>query len=301
MQALPARAGGVALTEEGRIVYEAAQRLFAAVEDYRTDTEALRGSLVGELRIGAVDNTVTDPRSPISEGIRRFNARQNSVHIRLVIDSPQAMQRHLLDRRIDIGIFGFAQKLPTLRYNKLYIELHTLYCGIGHPLFGRWPSSVRPDEMRKHKFVARGYWNRQDLYRLGIHSAAASVDHMEAQLLLILSGGYLGFLPAHYARQWVIERKLEPVLEEELSYPAQIQLVMRKGVRLTAVVKTFIQDLRSCCDLVSATAQQASKEAALSASPPRSVMAHTAPGRQRFSPGLAREKFLHRSDGIDVT
>lgn len=276
---------GFVLTEEGRIVYEAAQRLFAAVEDFRTDTEALRGSLVGELRIGVVDNTVTNSKSPISAGIRRFNARPNSVHISLVIDSPQGLQRHLLDHRVDIAIFGFAQKLPTLRYDKLYIEHHTLYCGVGHPLFGHKPSSISLDELHKHNFVARGYWNGQDLSRLEIPHAAASVNHMEAQLLLILSGGYLGFLPAHYARQWVTERRLEPVLEAELSYSAQIQLVMRKGVRLTAVVKTFIQDLWSCCDFVPPMASQTPEAAALAASPPRSVMAYAARGRQRFSLG----------------
>jgi hypothetical protein len=45
--------------------------------------------------------------------------------------------------------------------------------------------------------VARGYRRRADLNRIGIEREAASVDNMEAQATLILSGAYLGDLPEH--------------------------------------------------------------------------------------------------------
>jgi hypothetical protein len=56
---------------------------------------------------------------------------------------------------------------------------------------------VTLEDIRAHRVVARGYWRRADLSRIGIEREAASVDNMEAQATLILSGAYLGDLPEH--------------------------------------------------------------------------------------------------------
>ena len=47
---------GFRLTDKGRIVYEACQHLSTALESFRTTVGALRGELVGDLSIAAIDN-----------------------------------------------------------------------------------------------------------------------------------------------------------------------------------------------------------------------------------------------------
>lgn len=235
---------GFELTAEGQVVYDAAVRLFSSIDDFRNQTESLRGVLTGELRIGIVDNTVTDPESPLVEAIRRFSKRANSVHIRFTIDPPMSLQRQLIDRQLDIAVLGFAQMLPNLRYQPLYVERTALYCGNHHALFSRDEADVRLEDVQKAPFASRGYWRNQDTHRLGT-SSAATVDQMEPLLMLILSGAFIGYLPVHYAQHWVSQGRLKPLLEQELSYGSQFHLATRKGLRMTPLTKAFVKDVRS--------------------------------------------------------
>jgi DNA-binding transcriptional LysR family regulator len=52
---------GFELTEKGRTVLDAAQRLFAAMEAFTTDVDDLRDRIVGKIRIGVVDAIASDP------------------------------------------------------------------------------------------------------------------------------------------------------------------------------------------------------------------------------------------------
>lgn len=235
---------GFELTAEGQVVYDAAVHLFSSIDDFRNQTESLRGVLTGELRIGIVDNTVTDPQTPIIEAIKRFSKRANSVHIRMTIDPPMSLQRQLIDRQLDIVVLGFAQTLPNLRYQPLYVERTALYCGDHHPLFGRAAERIRLEDVQKFPFASRGYWRNQDAHRIGA-SSAATVDQMEPLLMLILSGAFIGYLPVHYAERWVEQGRLRILLESELAYCSQFHLVTRKGVRKTPLTKAFIKDLQA--------------------------------------------------------
>jgi len=234
---------GFQLTDQGKIVYDAAVRLFASIDEFHSETESLHGTLTGELRIGVVDNTVTDPRAPTTEAIRRFSARSNSVHIKLIVDSPPALQRKLIDRHIDVAMMGFVPRLTNLRYQSLYIESSALYCSESHPLFVVGDDQLSLDKIRRFPFASRSYWCNQDLDRVGVRKAAATVEQMEAQLTLALSGAYLAFLPMHYAKRWVDEGRLRPLLVDDLSYAVRFQLVSRKGIRTTPLVKAFVQDI----------------------------------------------------------
>ena len=179
------RPGGFALTDKGAIIYREAQRLFAAVEEFTASAGAVRGRLTGNLRIGVVDCTVTDPASPLGEALRRFNERDHEVRIELTIQAPQDLQRGVLDGRLNLAIGSFPVRVAALNSQPLYGERNAFYCGAGHPLFAE--ETVTLEDIRAHRVVARGYWRRADLSRIGIEREAASVDNMEAQAILILS------------------------------------------------------------------------------------------------------------------
>jgi DNA-binding transcriptional LysR family regulator len=232
---------GFGLTDKGAIIYREAQRLFAAVEEFTASAGAVRGRLTGNLRIGAVDCTVTDPASPLRRALRRFNERDHEVRIELTIQAPQDLQRGVLDGRLNLAIGSFPARVAALASQPLYHERNAFYCGADHPLFAR--EAVTLDDIRAHRVVARGYWRRADLGRIGIAREAASVDNMEAQATLILSGAYLGYLPQHYAAAWEAERLLRVLLPDELAYEAPFVLITRRGSAPVAVVRQFIDDL----------------------------------------------------------
>ncbi len=236
---------GFRLTDKGRLVHEAACRLLAATETFRSEAAQLRGQLVGDLRLGLVDNTVTDPASPVVRALRRFGAREHRVHLHVGIEAPQDLERRLLDGSLDIAIGSFPTRISGLEYEPLYTESQHFYCGAGHPLFAAAASEVTAEAVRACRIVARGYWHQNDLRRIGLplSSAAATVQNMEAQAMLILSGGYLGYLPTHYAAPWVAMGQLKALLPETTAYAAPFELVTRRGARETRVLATMVADL----------------------------------------------------------
>ncbi|WP_207479964.1 LysR family transcriptional regulator [Arenibaculum pallidiluteum] len=237
--------GGFRLTDKGRIVYDSARRLLEAAEAFRSQAASLKGTLAGELRIGLLDSTASDPDSPMIPAIRRFSRRDHQAHLRLSIDGPQELERLVLDGSLDLAIGSFPRRVPSLVYTPIYAERQDFYCGRGHRLFGLPEAEIRLDEIRRARIVTRGYWNQHDIVRLDLPAtaAAATVFEMEAQAMLVLSGAYLGFLPAHYARQWVERGELRALLPEALSYDAPFDLVVRRGTRLSQVAAAFAADL----------------------------------------------------------
>ena len=234
---------GFRTTDAGERVVHAARRLLAAVDDFRADTERLHGRLGGSLRIGVVDNTTTDPAAPLHRAFAKFNSRPHTVTLDMVIEGPQELQRRLIDRRLDLAIIGFAPKLPEIQYRPLHREMHGFYCGATHPLFDRPDEAITLAEIRKHRIVERRYWRHHDIKRLGIGRADATVDQMEAQLILIRSGAYLGFLPVHYAASWTRAGELRQIAVPRLCYASSFRLATRKGASLSAAAETFIDDV----------------------------------------------------------
>jgi DNA-binding transcriptional LysR family regulator len=232
---------GFALTDKGAIIYREAQQLFAAADAFAAGAGAVRGRLTGTLRIGVVDCTASDPNAPLGRALRRFNERDHEVRIELVIEPPQVLQRGVLDGRLGLAVGSFPARILALVATPLYRERNAFYCGADHPLFAR--ERVTLDELRGHRIVARGYWRRADLGRIGVEREAASVDSMEAQAIMILSGAYLGYLPEHYARAWEAQGRLRPLLPEELAYEAPFALVTARGRAPVLVVRRFIEDL----------------------------------------------------------
>jgi DNA-binding transcriptional LysR family regulator len=232
---------GFALTDKGAVILGQAQRLFAAVEEFTANAGAVRGRLTGSLSIGVVDCTVTDPDAPLRSALRRFNAREHSVRIELVTQTPLELQRGVLDGRLNLAVGSFPARIAALATQQLYRERNAFYCGAGHPLFDR--PSVTMEDIRAQRIVARGYWRRADLSRIGVEREAASVDNMEAQAILVLSESYVGYLPKHYAAAWEARKQMRALLPGELEYEAPFAVVTRRGSAPVAVVRQFIEDL----------------------------------------------------------
>ena len=129
-------------------------------------------------------------------------------------------------------------KVQGVHYDKLFDELHSVYCGIGHPLFDQ--NVVTREDLQGSQVVVHSYEHEIDLNILESKRAAAVVENMEAEALLVMTGRYIGFLPKHYARHWVKRRELKPLLEEELQHVSSFYLITKTGIRKTRVLKTFI-------------------------------------------------------------
>ncbi len=235
---------GFELTEQGKIVITAARRLFQSLDDFSLDVGELRQQLVGQLKVGLVDSIVTDPNMRLSEAIERFKARSNAVTIEVTEDPPQVLQEKVRSGDRHLGIGSFPHKLPGLRYEPLYVENHSLYCAASHPLFRAPEAELSMALVRNEAIVSRGYWREEFARDLGFENIGALVYQIEPQLILILSGQYLGFLPDHYARHWVEAGRLRAISPSTIAYRCTFDLVTRRGEAPARMIESFLSSLR---------------------------------------------------------
>jgi LysR family transcriptional regulator, transcriptional activator for bauABCD operon len=233
---------GFRLTDKGRQVYEASSRLFAGLEDFKAEIGELAGQLVGELRIGLVDNMISHPRARISQAITRFKQPDNAVQVSFRMMGPDEVERAVLDERIQLGIGAFHHHLSGLDYERLFEEAQSLYCGAGHPFFGG--GDISASMIAATEFVERGYMAKARLRRGQRFNRTATAYDMESIAFLILSGKYIGFLPTHYAQRWVSSGDMREIAPARYSYISQFEFIVRRSRQHTMAVRRFIEALR---------------------------------------------------------
>jgi LysR family transcriptional regulator, transcriptional activator for bauABCD operon len=236
--------GGFALTDSGRRVYEASQGLFRALDEFSALVGDMRGALVGDLHIAALDALASNPDCRLSDAIDRFKAHGGAVHLTLHIANPLEIERAVLEGRYHLGIASFPSHAPGLSYRFLFDEEQRLYCGRGHPFFRRAERSLSVRECEGADYVRRGYYaGSLKPGRFRPRNETATAFNMEATATMILSGRYIGHLPAHYASQWVERGALRPLLPAKLTYRTRFEAVHRKGPAPAPAIELFHADL----------------------------------------------------------
>lgn len=236
---------GFQLTDKGEFVYDAAKRLFAAVNDFSGDMASIRGQLTGSLNLGLLDSVISNRRSPTHEAIRRFNERENDIRITIQVDELQSMEKRLLDGQLHLVVGCFPRKISGLNYEFIYSERQELYCGRLHPLFGQEEENISVQDLIQYRVVSRSMWMQTELARLMAENASALVTDVAAKAALIRTGGYIGFLPRHYGEQWVRSEELKSLLPQVMNWSAPYFLATRKGIVRTLVMNTFLDDFWS--------------------------------------------------------
>lgn len=236
--------GGFELTDKGRVVYDACRQLFAGLTAFQEQLSGIRSRLTGELHLAIVDTVATNPANRLADALDRFKRRENEVEIRLEVLPPAEIERGVLEGRLHLGIAPFFQHVPGLDYAPLFREAQALYCGARHPLHARADPLLPMEAIRDAGYVARGYMAKARLPQLADLEPAATAVHMEAIALLILSGRYIGYLPEHYAAQWVAIGEMRALRPDRLRYHSEFEVATLRRLPQPLVLATFLQDLR---------------------------------------------------------
>jgi len=230
---------GFALTEAGRAVYDASRDLFEAVDKFCNKAGTVSLNLKRVIKLGAVDALATNADIPLSRVLHEFRRIAPAVVVDLMIAGPDDLEAELMEGRRDLAIMPSLARRPELTYTPLGEEKQSLYCARGHPLFCANEARLAHD-LTDHAIVARGYLHSHDLKRLGHRQADATVEMMEGQLILILSGGFIGYLPAHYAASWVERGELRCLGESVFSYNSTFYAVRQRGATENPLVRRFL-------------------------------------------------------------
>ena len=232
------------LTDLGRATHEAATKLFLDVDDFRHRVGSVSGRVTGRLRIGIVDGVVSSPALNLQDVIGRMLQPNVELFIDLVQAMPLELEQAVAEGRRDVVIGPFSQRAPGVVYKPVFREPHRLYCGRMHPLFAIPDDTIGREHIEQARLSVRGYRQLEDLYRIGHSKAAASVLQMEAQTMLVLSGGYLGFLPCHVAESWVTRGDMRTLKPSIYAFESQHFAAYRRKDGAVPAVAAFLRSLQ---------------------------------------------------------
>ncbi|MDP5293199.1 LysR family transcriptional regulator [Oceanimonas sp. CHS3-5] len=240
---------GFGLTEKGEVVYRRCREMLNSFSDLEAELGSLRNMLTGTLRVGLVDNTITNTEVPIPDAIHRFFERSSQVSLRLAVLPPEELERELLNGNLHLAVGPFQKRHPALNYQPLYTEEHRFYCGRRHPLYGVEPTELSLERVGSYPISSRTYVQQAEIPLIRPYLGAAFVSNMEAQAMLIRSGRFLGFLPVHFAASWVASGEMKELALPELRWHSEFCLAMRATPAPQEVVRVFVDDLVSSLGL----------------------------------------------------
>lgn len=238
--------GGFALTPEGEQVYAATRQLLAATEVFRSSLHDIHRRLGGDLHLALFEKTATNPQARIAQALARFRRLAPQVSLHLHVGPIGMIERGVLDGQFQLGIVPEHRRSDSLVYDDLFGETMQLYAGQHHPWFTAPDKGLDWSALRRQALVALGYHspNMALTHRRQLERAATASDQ-EAVATLILSGGYVGFLPDHYARVFVEQGQMRAVAPQVLRYDCRFSAIHRASpspLRVTELLRGALRE-----------------------------------------------------------
>lgn len=232
--------GGFALTSEGEKVYAAAEQLLSATESFRGSLHEIHRGLGGELHVALFEKTATNPGARIAEAIAAFRGAAPEVSLHLHVGTIAMIERGVMSGQFQLGIVPEHRRCESLVYDELFDETMRLYAGRGHPWFR--PGKTLPGwkELREQPLAALGYHSPNMMlaheHRL---ERQATASDQEGMATLVLSGGFVGFLPEHYADVFVRGGRMRAVAPQTLNYRCGFSCTHRRAPALSRAAESF--------------------------------------------------------------
>jgi DNA-binding transcriptional LysR family regulator len=233
--------GGFKLSERGQEVFERSKSLVAAISSFERLLGELRHKITGTLRVGIVDNTITNPDLPMDAIIHSFLQAAPEAEIQLTIANPEVLFVEIVNGGIDIAVTPQIDVLSGLEQIHFYDEVHSLYCGDRHPLF-KDQTELAIREVESCGFVVRPYANKRELQHFPQADVRAHASTMEAQAAFILSGQMIGYLPDHFAQHWVTSGRMR-VLLASARIKSPFVLLSSGGGTPSPLMRLFIHEM----------------------------------------------------------
>lgn len=232
------------LTNHGKAVIKASEKLFGALEDFRAEVAESQGQLTGELRLGLIDNSVTHDSPVVRDAIAQFARLAPEAKLSIYVGGAVELEQQVLDDRLHIGIGLFHHKLERLDYTPLFDEENLLYCANSHEFFELDDSEISVDKLNTARYASWGYGENLPGWQPPFpFNEVASSPYIEGAAYLILSGRYIGYLPTHYAEFWVRDDLMRPILPEQTRRSVQFSLVRRRSARISRLMKVFLEQI----------------------------------------------------------
>ena len=236
---------GFRLTPFGEATLSAARQLFSDIDGFHARVGRSSGQLVGTLKIGIVDGVITSDRLGLQGAIHRTMEAAPQAYVDLRLGTPHDLELGIAEGQRDVVIGPFAQQGPGVTYVPIYREPNALYCGRGHSLFDLPEQKLDAAAIGQSLFSVRAYRHLEDLYRVNHPRANASVIHMEAQAMLILSKRFIGFLPRHMGDEYVSRGLMRVLRPQTYQFLSQHFVAYRTSDAQRTLLQLFVAAVKA--------------------------------------------------------
>ncbi len=234
---------GFSLTQHGRQALEYIDEFLNSAEKFASNMAGINDDFVGSINVAMIDFTFGDKTNPMLGTIKRFHQRAPKISINLSIESPDQIEKGVIEGSHHLGILPDYRRIDGLRYDVLYKETVELFAGLEHPL-GKLISMGHIPEMEdvvRHELVYRGYLEGEKLIHLKRQfPRGATVLQTESVLVLLEAGIYLGFMPSHCATENVVS-----VRPDIFRYAVPICVTTRNSRAKSLILQAFLEELVS--------------------------------------------------------
>ena len=235
---------GFALTNRGRLAYEATKLFLSTFDNFNAEIERLQEKMVGEVKIGVIDNLITNEQCCLHLALESIAMHAPDVTVAIQILSPNEVEHWLSSSKLHIALLPKHPVTTEIQMDPIFTEHQELFCSTNHPLFLADEADITPEVIAVQKYVKRGYLSALTSYSSPFKGAAAATAyHMEGLAYFILSGHYVGFLPREYAKHWVSKGEMRPIRPDLHHFEVPICVAFSKLNRLALPAEMAIETI----------------------------------------------------------
>ncbi len=235
------------LTDEGRILFELAQKVFTLEKEVENTIDDIRKLKRGVLRIGT---TKAYARYFMPNMLSSFLSKHPDIKIELNEGSSLDMTRSLLDFKNDVAIIAKAGDIPRIEYIHFSQEEMTVIVAPNHPLLQK--RSVRLKDLAAEPFIMKenGSGTRRLVDRLFDKEQCRPNILMETSNTefikqLVQRGDGVSFLVKEAVVIELKENKLAELRLEGATRYMDVSIAYLKDQPLSLIAKAFIKTLEN--------------------------------------------------------
>ena len=235
-----------AVTPEGRAYHEACRGLLQGYDKAVADLAALRGQVVGDVRVAAIYSVGLHD---MSRHVQRFMALHPHAKVRLDYLHPHKVVEAVVEDEADLGVLSYPEASRALAVIPLRSEPIVFVCAPGHRLARR--RMVAPADLDGEPFVAfdpdlrvrKAIDRALKQHNIRV-SPAMEFDNIETIKQAIVLGAGVSLLPEPTVRREVANRSLVAVPLALPNLVRPVGLIHRRNKRFSPAVARFIDLLR---------------------------------------------------------
>ncbi|MBZ9612400.1 LysR family transcriptional regulator [Rheinheimera maricola] len=237
---------GFELTEPGRITYQASLELLQQCEAFASTVAGSKNKLSGRVSIAIIDTLVNDPRCGVAQAIAALKQKSDSIQFDIYVCEAREVETAVANGRSLLGIGVSRHHIRGLDYTPLHNETNYLYCATGHPLFDCHEQDINK-LLARAEMITSNYLRDKERRNDNLnYQNNATAYHDEGIAHLILSGKFIGYLPEHYASQWVDKGRFKAILPQQYCYQIPVVLITSKNHANTPLAQAMIEQIKRC-------------------------------------------------------